>query len=137
MASRGVTLILRALWFNRSSWIHAKEITAIRVYSNASIDIDGIMVVGVMWMPFSSSFLRSWVVDPRSSSGHHGLLLGEVMEIARDEEEFIPTDHEYDTSGRAYLYDKEAIFLEIECDRLVVDGAESLCATGRVAALVL
>ncbi|RZS06168.1 hypothetical protein BHM03_00036784 [Ensete ventricosum] len=37
--------------------------------SNASIDIDGIMAVGVMWMPFSYSFLRSWAVDPRSSSG--------------------------------------------------------------------
>ncbi|RWW43681.1 hypothetical protein BHE74_00050624, partial [Ensete ventricosum] len=36
---------------------------------NASIDIDGIMAVGVMWMPFSCSFLRSWTVDQRSSSG--------------------------------------------------------------------
>ncbi|RWW01656.1 hypothetical protein GW17_00035290 [Ensete ventricosum] len=32
MASRGVTLVLRTLWFNRSSWILVKEITAIRVY---------------------------------------------------------------------------------------------------------
>ncbi|RRT54973.1 hypothetical protein B296_00014379 [Ensete ventricosum] len=32
MASRGVTLVLCALWFNRSSWIRAKEIAAIRVY---------------------------------------------------------------------------------------------------------
>ncbi|RZS07129.1 hypothetical protein BHM03_00037909 [Ensete ventricosum] len=36
---------------------------------NASIDIDGIMAVGVIWMPFSCSFLQSWAVDPRSSSG--------------------------------------------------------------------
>ncbi|RRT42440.1 hypothetical protein B296_00007489 [Ensete ventricosum] len=36
---------------------------------NASIDIDGIMALGVMWMPFSYSFLRSWAVDPRSSLG--------------------------------------------------------------------
>ncbi|RZS08043.1 hypothetical protein BHM03_00038972, partial [Ensete ventricosum] len=36
---------------------------------NTSIDIDGIMAVGVMWMPFSYSFLRLWAVDPRSSSG--------------------------------------------------------------------
>ncbi|RZR96622.1 hypothetical protein BHM03_00025676 [Ensete ventricosum] len=32
MASRGVTLVLRALWFNRSSWIRANKITTIRVY---------------------------------------------------------------------------------------------------------
>ncbi|RWW38646.1 hypothetical protein BHE74_00056110 [Ensete ventricosum] len=32
MAGQGVTLILRASWFNRSSWICAKEITAIRLY---------------------------------------------------------------------------------------------------------
>ncbi|RRT76438.1 hypothetical protein B296_00025146 [Ensete ventricosum] len=32
---------------------------------NASIDIGGIMAVGVMWMPFSCSFLRSWAVDLR------------------------------------------------------------------------
>ncbi|RWW72768.1 hypothetical protein BHE74_00019414 [Ensete ventricosum] len=31
MASRGVTLVLHASWFNRSSWICAKEIVAIRV----------------------------------------------------------------------------------------------------------
>ncbi|RWW10867.1 hypothetical protein GW17_00025568 [Ensete ventricosum] len=31
MVGRGVTLILRASWFNRSSWICVKEITAIRV----------------------------------------------------------------------------------------------------------
>ncbi|RWV85561.1 hypothetical protein GW17_00052638, partial [Ensete ventricosum] len=36
---------------------------------NASIDIDGIMAVGVIWMPFSYSSLRSWVVDLRSLSG--------------------------------------------------------------------
>ncbi|RZR73036.1 hypothetical protein BHM03_00019430 [Ensete ventricosum] len=30
MVGRGVTLILRASWFNRSSWICVKEITAIR-----------------------------------------------------------------------------------------------------------
>ncbi|RWW60341.1 hypothetical protein BHE74_00032669 [Ensete ventricosum] len=36
---------------------------------NASINIDGIMAMGVMWMPFFYSFLRSWAVDPRSSSG--------------------------------------------------------------------
>ncbi|RZS02213.1 hypothetical protein BHM03_00032221 [Ensete ventricosum] len=33
MASRGATLVLRTSWFNCSSWIRAKEITAIRVYS--------------------------------------------------------------------------------------------------------
>ncbi|RRT67562.1 hypothetical protein B296_00002096 [Ensete ventricosum] len=33
MASRGVTLVLRASWFNRSFWIRAKEIAAKRVYS--------------------------------------------------------------------------------------------------------
>ncbi|RRT46551.1 hypothetical protein B296_00030233 [Ensete ventricosum] len=32
MASRGATLVLRASWFNRSSWIRVKEITTIRVY---------------------------------------------------------------------------------------------------------
>ncbi|RZS08053.1 hypothetical protein BHM03_00038980 [Ensete ventricosum] len=32
MASRGATLVLRASWFNHSSWIRAKEITVIRVY---------------------------------------------------------------------------------------------------------
>ncbi|RWW58281.1 hypothetical protein BHE74_00034879 [Ensete ventricosum] len=32
MAGRGVTLILHTSWFNRSSWILAKEITAVRVY---------------------------------------------------------------------------------------------------------
>ncbi|RRT35396.1 hypothetical protein B296_00020454 [Ensete ventricosum] len=37
-------------------------------YGNASIDIDGIMAMGVMWMPFSCSLLRSWVVDLWSSS---------------------------------------------------------------------
>ncbi|RWV98162.1 hypothetical protein GW17_00039003, partial [Ensete ventricosum] len=36
---------------------------------NASVVIDGIMAVAVMWMPFSYSFLRSWAVDPRSLSG--------------------------------------------------------------------
>ncbi|RRT62026.1 hypothetical protein B296_00011628, partial [Ensete ventricosum] len=35
----------------------------------ASIDIDVIMAVGVMWMPFSCSFLQLWAMDPRSSSG--------------------------------------------------------------------
>ncbi|RWW57175.1 hypothetical protein BHE74_00036052 [Ensete ventricosum] len=33
MAGWGATLVLCASWFNRSSWIRAKEITAIRVYS--------------------------------------------------------------------------------------------------------
>ncbi|RRT62093.1 hypothetical protein B296_00027925 [Ensete ventricosum] len=33
MAGRGATLILRTSWFNCSSWIRAKEIVAIRVYS--------------------------------------------------------------------------------------------------------
>ncbi|RWV97902.1 hypothetical protein GW17_00039279 [Ensete ventricosum] len=32
MAGRGATLVLCTSWFNRSSWIPAKEITAIRVY---------------------------------------------------------------------------------------------------------
>ncbi|RRT83303.1 hypothetical protein B296_00007528 [Ensete ventricosum] len=32
MAGRGVSLVLRASWFNRSSWILAKEIAAIRVH---------------------------------------------------------------------------------------------------------
>ncbi|RZS15961.1 hypothetical protein BHM03_00047887 [Ensete ventricosum] len=32
MAGRGATLVLRASWFNRSSWIRAKKIIAIRVY---------------------------------------------------------------------------------------------------------
>ncbi|RWW46230.1 hypothetical protein BHE74_00047851 [Ensete ventricosum] len=32
MAGRGVTLVLRASWFDRSSWIYGKEIVAIRVY---------------------------------------------------------------------------------------------------------
>ncbi|RRT43428.1 hypothetical protein B296_00012501 [Ensete ventricosum] len=32
MASWGVTLVLHASWFNHSSWIRVKEITAIRVY---------------------------------------------------------------------------------------------------------
>ncbi|RRT33205.1 hypothetical protein B296_00040633 [Ensete ventricosum] len=32
MAGRGATLVLRTSWFNCSSWIRAKEITAIRVY---------------------------------------------------------------------------------------------------------
>ncbi|RWV78130.1 hypothetical protein GW17_00060953 [Ensete ventricosum] len=32
MAGHGVTLVLRASWFNRSSWIPAKKIAAIRVY---------------------------------------------------------------------------------------------------------
>ncbi|RRT62937.1 hypothetical protein B296_00002483 [Ensete ventricosum] len=32
MAGQGATLVLRASWFNRSSWICAKEIIAIRVY---------------------------------------------------------------------------------------------------------
>ncbi|RWV96729.1 hypothetical protein GW17_00040538 [Ensete ventricosum] len=32
MAGRGATLVLRTSWFNRSSWILAKEIAAIRVY---------------------------------------------------------------------------------------------------------
>ncbi|RWW65059.1 hypothetical protein BHE74_00027672 [Ensete ventricosum] len=32
MAGRGATLVLRTSWFNRSSCICAKEITAIRVY---------------------------------------------------------------------------------------------------------
>ncbi|RWV85843.1 hypothetical protein GW17_00052330 [Ensete ventricosum] len=32
MAGRGATLVLRASWFNRSSWIRAKEIAGIRVY---------------------------------------------------------------------------------------------------------
>ncbi|RWW49501.1 hypothetical protein BHE74_00044319 [Ensete ventricosum] len=32
MASQGATLVLPTLWFNRSSWILAKEITTIRVY---------------------------------------------------------------------------------------------------------
>ncbi|RRT72622.1 hypothetical protein B296_00001529 [Ensete ventricosum] len=41
----------------------------VRHKGNASIDIDGIMAVGIMWMPFAYSFLRSWAVDPRSSSG--------------------------------------------------------------------
>ncbi|RWV79932.1 hypothetical protein GW17_00058868 [Ensete ventricosum] len=31
-AGRGATLVLHASWFNRSSWIRAKEITTIRVY---------------------------------------------------------------------------------------------------------
>ncbi|RWW10179.1 hypothetical protein GW17_00026287 [Ensete ventricosum] len=31
MAGRGVTLVLRTSWFNRSSWIHAKEIAALCV----------------------------------------------------------------------------------------------------------
>ncbi|RWW65546.1 hypothetical protein BHE74_00027149 [Ensete ventricosum] len=35
---------------------------------NASTDVDGIMAMGVVWMPFSCSFLRSWAVDRRSSS---------------------------------------------------------------------
>ncbi|RWV94646.1 hypothetical protein GW17_00042798, partial [Ensete ventricosum] len=32
MASLGVTLVLHTSWFNCSSWIRAKEITAIIVY---------------------------------------------------------------------------------------------------------
>ncbi|RWW55778.1 hypothetical protein BHE74_00037546 [Ensete ventricosum] len=32
MAGRGATLVLRASWFNRSSWICTKEIVALRVY---------------------------------------------------------------------------------------------------------
>ncbi|RZS25511.1 hypothetical protein BHM03_00058718 [Ensete ventricosum] len=32
MADRGATLIVHTSWFNRSSWILTKEITAIRVY---------------------------------------------------------------------------------------------------------
>ncbi|RWV80434.1 hypothetical protein GW17_00058297 [Ensete ventricosum] len=32
MAGRGATLVLHTSWFNCSSWICAKEITAIRVY---------------------------------------------------------------------------------------------------------
>ncbi|RWV97725.1 hypothetical protein GW17_00039466, partial [Ensete ventricosum] len=37
MAGRGVTLVLRTLWFNRSSWIRAKEIIAIRVESSMGV----------------------------------------------------------------------------------------------------
>ncbi|RWW87572.1 hypothetical protein BHE74_00003590 [Ensete ventricosum] len=36
MAGRGVTLVLRTSWFNRSSWICAKEITAIGVYGGCT-----------------------------------------------------------------------------------------------------
>ncbi|RWW03999.1 hypothetical protein GW17_00032806 [Ensete ventricosum] len=36
MASRGATLVLRTSWFNRSSWIYAKEITSIIVLNMAS-----------------------------------------------------------------------------------------------------
>ncbi|RZS28068.1 hypothetical protein BHM03_00061624 [Ensete ventricosum] len=32
MAGQGVTLVLHTSWFNRSSWIRAKEIIAISVY---------------------------------------------------------------------------------------------------------
>ncbi|RWW38411.1 hypothetical protein BHE74_00056340 [Ensete ventricosum] len=32
MAGRGVTLVFRSSWFNHSSWIYVKEITAICVY---------------------------------------------------------------------------------------------------------
>ncbi|RRT31280.1 hypothetical protein B296_00032771 [Ensete ventricosum] len=32
MTGRGVVFVLRTSWFNCSSWIRAKEITAIRVY---------------------------------------------------------------------------------------------------------
>ncbi|RWW24230.1 hypothetical protein GW17_00011493 [Ensete ventricosum] len=32
IAGRGATLVLRTSWFNCSSWIRAKQITAIRVY---------------------------------------------------------------------------------------------------------
>ncbi|RRT72964.1 hypothetical protein B296_00029268 [Ensete ventricosum] len=32
MVGREVTLVLRTSWFNHSSWIRVKEITAIRVY---------------------------------------------------------------------------------------------------------
>ncbi|RWV89306.1 hypothetical protein GW17_00048555 [Ensete ventricosum] len=40
-----------------------------RAGSNASIDIDGIMAVGIIWMSFSYSFLRSWAMDPKLSLG--------------------------------------------------------------------
>ncbi|RZS28132.1 hypothetical protein BHM03_00061690, partial [Ensete ventricosum] len=36
---------------------------------NVSIDIDGIMVMGVMWMPFSCFFLRSWAAVNDSNVG--------------------------------------------------------------------
>ncbi|RRT37763.1 hypothetical protein B296_00034243 [Ensete ventricosum] len=63
MAGQGVTLVLRASWFNRSSWIRVKEITAIRVYGYCaftSSQISGfrpsmkvearvVAIVGIAW----------------------------------------------------------------------------------------
>ncbi|RZR73021.1 hypothetical protein BHM03_00019165 [Ensete ventricosum] len=43
MASQGATLVLHASWFNCSSWIRAKEITAIRVEAHV------VAIVGVVW----------------------------------------------------------------------------------------
>ncbi|RWW55855.1 hypothetical protein BHE74_00037474 [Ensete ventricosum] len=63
MASRGATLNLRTAWFNRSSWILAKEIAAIRVYSchaftsrisgfRPSIKVEArvVAIVGIAWL---------------------------------------------------------------------------------------
>ncbi|RRT45443.1 hypothetical protein B296_00020295 [Ensete ventricosum] len=46
MAGRGVTLVLHTSWFNCSSWIHAKEIVAIRVYGCAPLLLLGSPALG-------------------------------------------------------------------------------------------
>ncbi|RWW13322.1 hypothetical protein GW17_00022974 [Ensete ventricosum] len=40
IAGRGATLVLRTSWFNRSSWICAKEIVAIRVFLDVDAEDD-------------------------------------------------------------------------------------------------
>ncbi|RWV99392.1 hypothetical protein GW17_00037702 [Ensete ventricosum] len=49
MAGRGVTLVLRASWFNCSSWIRAKEIATIRVYGLTNLYQLSVNVAEIGW----------------------------------------------------------------------------------------
>ncbi|RWW44828.1 hypothetical protein BHE74_00049376 [Ensete ventricosum] len=64
MASRGATLILRTSWFNRSSWILTKKITAIRVISSNTL----FTLLSVIFSPtYSFDVLVEATVDAASS----------------------------------------------------------------------
>ncbi|RRT75797.1 hypothetical protein B296_00013133 [Ensete ventricosum] len=72
MAGRRASLVLRASWFNPSSWICAKEITAIRVYDCRALT-----------SPQISSFRPSMKV-PKSLTNLCRLSI-DVVEIGRTE----------------------------------------------------
>ncbi|RRT35960.1 hypothetical protein B296_00028410 [Ensete ventricosum] len=72
MASQRATLVLRTSWFNCSSWIHVKEIAAIRLWK---VEARIIAIVRIAWEGggmdggYRGSKIAALIPDDRSPDG--------------------------------------------------------------------